>query len=144
MASRVYHHFEDGLTPRGEYLDDDGDFACVRIDHGETFNGPTLFFYSVDDIAKLASALFRLGRDYAAKLQSRTYTDAVLSGFGCSPEAIAKAEADAEAADINRLTGRDPHECVRCRQIDCVCTKPIDATAIHAAREAAAIDSGES
>lgn len=54
-----------------------------------------------------------------------TYTDAVLSGFGCDPDdEAARAEAEAEARDLQRLTGRDPHECVRCRKVDCVCKEP--------------------
>lgn len=52
-----------------------------------------------------------------------TYTDATLAGFGCSPDIIARAEADAEARDLNRLTGRDPHQCVKCAAVDCVCPK---------------------
>lgn len=57
-----------------------------------------------------------------------------LSDFGCSPELIARAEADAEADDINRLTGRDPHNCVKCGQYGCVCTKVITQAEVQAAR----------
>jgi len=63
-----------------------------------------------------------------------TVAEAEIPDFGCSVEAIdeaqaaadtmyARAEADMESAAINRLTGRDPHECVKCGAVDCVCKR---------------------
>lgn len=148
MSVHVSHHFDAGLTVRhGVVIDPTMAALYVGETGREGQQNITLVFSRVADIETIVAALQKLGNDFAAA-QAKEDADAEvlpvpvvqdsvphaertgaahegLSDFGCSPELIARAEADAEAADINRLAGRDPHECVKCGQYGCVCTTAV-------------------
>lgn len=117
-------HFTEGLRVSFAYADETGEFAAIKLTEGATEHADFgLFFHRVSDIETLVAALQKLGNDFAAAQPKPTYTDAALADFGCGADAIARAEADAEARDLVRVTGRDPHQCVRCGAVDCVCAK---------------------
>lgn len=105
MSVQLSLHFRSGLRViRGE-VHPSKDFATLtlgevgddaqdpRSPHPLYATHPVLFFQSVSDIERLTAALQSLGIELAA----------------------------AQAPDVLKARACDPHSCVRCHRVDCVC-----------------------
>lgn len=131
MATTVEADFKSGLMfyfqPVFITKRPAGEPPFCAIDFGPKDGGRiALRFHSVDDIAELASALYRLGKDFAEKIGP---DDAVV------PIGWAEVEAGAEAAPITepligggvpRIEGEAEVEGPHCGGCD-VCPAPVEA-----------------